>query len=91
MLGIDSSIGAIDSAYGIITAKLDRWLEATSTDYYGAISDAVIAVKHAFDEHGIEIPFPIRTLDGSQLGALQLRGADIGDDPSPRPTTALVS
>jgi len=35
------------------------------TDYLGARSNAVIAIKKAFDKEGISIPFPITTLDGS--------------------------
>ena len=32
-------------------------------DYYYARSEAIIAIKKAFDEHGITIPYPIRTLE----------------------------
>jgi small conductance mechanosensitive channel len=42
-------------------------------DYLKARSEAVRRIRRAFDEHGITIPFPIRTLDfgihgGKQLG-----------------------
>jgi len=33
------------------------------TDYLGAMSEAVLRLKKAFDENDITIPFPIRTLD----------------------------
>lgn len=42
------------------------------TDYLGARSDAVIAIKKAFDENGITIPFPIRTLDFGIVGGERL-------------------
>ena len=32
-------------------------------DYKKAMSDAILAVKEEFDERGLDIPFPIRTLD----------------------------
>lgn len=32
-------------------------------DYKDAMSEAIIAIKKAFDKEGINIPFPIRTLD----------------------------
>ena len=32
-------------------------------DYRSARSEAIIAIKKAFDKEGISIPFPIRTLD----------------------------
>jgi small conductance mechanosensitive channel len=33
------------------------------TDYMSALHLAIVAIKSAFDSHGITIPFPIRTLD----------------------------
>lgn len=33
------------------------------SDFLAARSDAVVAIRKAFDAHGISIPFPIRTLD----------------------------
>ncbi len=35
------------------------------TDFLEARSQAVIAIKQAFDNNGISIPFPIRTLEGT--------------------------
>jgi small conductance mechanosensitive channel len=33
------------------------------TDYLAALSEGIIQIKKAFDQHAISIPFPIRTLD----------------------------
>jgi small conductance mechanosensitive channel len=42
------------------------------TDYLGATSEAVLRLKKAFDENGITIPFPIRTLDFGIKGGKSL-------------------
>lgn len=42
-------------------------------DYLGARSEAVVRLKKAFDESGISIPFPIRTLDFGILGGVPLQ------------------
>lgn len=43
------------------------WIKSTSAlEVARAKTDAMIAVKKAFDENGINIPFPIRTLDFPQ-------------------------
>jgi len=40
------------------------WLDSSKQrDYLSAKSEAIIAIKKAFDSAGITIPFPIRTLD----------------------------
>lgn len=41
------------------------WLEFSNkqADYLGKRDEAIIAIKKAFDENGITIPFPMRTLD----------------------------
>lgn len=41
-------------------------------DFLGAQSEAIIAIKGAFDEGGITIPFPIRTLDFGVVGGERL-------------------
>lgn len=41
---------------------------AKEPDYLEARSEAVRRIKKAFDEQGVTIPFPIRTLDFSQVG-----------------------
>jgi small conductance mechanosensitive channel len=47
-----------------INFSLRFWIDfRTQVDYLGARSEAIMAIKAAFDEHGITIPFPIRTLD----------------------------
>jgi small conductance mechanosensitive channel len=42
------------------------------TDYLGARSDAVMAIKRAFADHDITIPVPIRTLDFGIRGGERL-------------------
>lgn len=40
------------------------WIDSTKAlDIHKARTEAMIAIKSAFDKEGIEIPFPIRTLD----------------------------
>lgn len=40
------------------------WLQASNqAAFMAARSDAIMRIKNAYDEHGITIPFPIRTLD----------------------------
>jgi len=47
-----------------IDFDLRIWLAASDEpSFLAARSEAIIAVKEAFDEHKIVIPFPIRTLD----------------------------
>ena len=49
------------------------WIDfARQVDYRRARSSAVQRIKAAFDEHGITIPFPIRTLDFGIEGGLAL-------------------
>lgn len=52
-------------------------------DYLAARSEAVQRIKKAFDAQGVTIPFPIRTLDFSQVGGQllseELRKAHPGD------------
>ena len=47
--------------------RFARW-----TDYLRARSEAIIAIHRAFDEAGLTIPFPIRTLDFSRVGGVTL-------------------
>jgi small conductance mechanosensitive channel len=59
------------------------WLdESSEMAFLKARSEAMIAIKRAFDENGITIPFPIRTLDfgakvvgGTRLDALKVAWA----------------
>jgi small conductance mechanosensitive channel len=65
-----------------IIFELRFWIPfAVQTDYLHARSEAVMRIKAAFDSAGITIPFPIRTLDFSEVGGetfaatqLSLRG-----------------
>ncbi len=51
------------------------WIPFSSSqaDFLAARSEAVIRLKKAFDERGISIPFPIRTLDFGILGGVSLQ------------------
>lgn len=57
-----------------INFELRFWLkDGRQASYLQARSDAIMALKGAFDENDITIPFPIRTLDfgikgGERLG-----------------------
>jgi small-conductance mechanosensitive channel len=47
--------------------------------YWGAQSEAIMALKKAFDENDIMIPFPIRTLDFGIRGGEQLNASMISN------------
>jgi len=60
-----------------ITSRVRVWLEDSSQlAYVEARSEAMIAIKRAFDAHHITIPFPIRTLD---FGAKVVGGARLDE------------
>lgn len=62
-----------------INFTLQIWLERSDEIYYlEARSEAMIAIKRAFDQAGITIPFPIRTLD---FGARAVGGEALSDMP----------
>ena len=46
-----------------INFALRFWIDYPQTNFFRIQSDAVVAVKKAFDKNDITIPFPIRTLD----------------------------
>jgi small conductance mechanosensitive channel len=57
-----------------IDFSLRFWITfAKETDYLLARSEAVKRIKRAFDEQGVTIPFPIRTLDFSRVGGTTFR------------------
>jgi len=63
-----------------INFELRVWLcSPEQREYYATRSAAVMALKAAFDEQAISIPFPIRTLDFGIKGGAPLR-AMLGDD-----------
>ena len=59
---------------------------ARQTDFLEAQSEAIKAVKAAFDGNGVTIPFPIRTLDFDPNGGVDLRavlkgtGGELSDE-----------
>ncbi len=56
-----------------INFQIRFWIDfARQTDYLKARSEAIIRIKRAFDEAGVTIPFPIRTLDFSPVGGVVL-------------------
>jgi small conductance mechanosensitive channel len=56
-----------------INFSLRFWKNVTAQkDYLSAKSEAIIALKKAFDENSISIPFPITTLDFGVSGGLRI-------------------
>lgn len=57
-----------------INFKITFWVkyESHSTDYIPALNNAIVGLKKAYDENGIMIPFPIRTLDFGIKGGSKL-------------------
>ncbi|TVR13107.1 MAG: mechanosensitive ion channel family protein [Balneolaceae bacterium] len=56
-----------------INFKVRFWVKfRTNPDFWQARSEAIIAIKKAFDENDIMIPFPIRTLDFGIRGGEKL-------------------
>ncbi|MEL7021917.1 MAG: mechanosensitive ion channel domain-containing protein, partial [Bacteroidota bacterium] len=52
------------------------WIEETEQkSYLMARSEAIIAIKKAFDAHDIAIPFPIRTMDFGVKGGVNIQEA----------------
>ena len=59
-----------------INFQLRFWIPfGAQADYLAAKSEAIQRIKHAFDQEGITIPFPIRTLDFSVVGGKELAEA----------------
>lgn len=68
-----------------INCQLRVWLlESTQIAFLRARSEAMIAIKRAFDRNGITIPFPIRTLDFGAKVAGGVRLDELGLEP-PKP------
>jgi small conductance mechanosensitive channel len=63
-------------AESAITFSLRFWIEAQNqADYLRARSEAIERLKRAFDDHGITLPFPTRTLDFAVKGGETLAQA----------------
>lgn len=68
-----------------INFKIRFWVQfATNPDFWKARSEAIMAIKKAFDDHDIMIPFPIRTLDfgirgGEKLDTMLPKSTKNGD------------
>lgn len=58
-----------------IRFSLRFWIDFPEQNFLHARSEAIIRVKRAFDENGITIPFPIRTLDFATVGGRTLAQA----------------
>lgn len=59
-----------------ISFSIRFWVSfARQPDYLSARSEAVMAIKRAFDAEDITIPFPIRTLDFAKVGGTTLPDA----------------
>lgn len=72
----DKEIEVFYSGFGgsSIDFTLRMWItDADQRAYLAARSEAIIAIKQAFDGGGVTIPFPIRTLDFGISGGEQLR------------------
>jgi small conductance mechanosensitive channel len=87
---LERDVEVFFNEFGDFAIKFSVRIWLTKSDefsYNHARSEAMIAIKRAFDENGITIPFPIRTLDfgagvvgGTQLDALRLRLAQNASD-----------
>jgi small conductance mechanosensitive channel len=65
----DKEVEVFFNGFGDSSINFDLrfWVKYSShKEYLRARHEAVMAVKQAFDEHGINIPFPLRTLDISE-------------------------
>lgn len=73
----EKNIKLVFEAFGnsSINFRIMFWINYSpdNPNYLEARSDAVMAIKKAFDNHNITIPFPIRTLDFGIKGGTQLK------------------
>jgi small conductance mechanosensitive channel len=58
--------------------------------FLGARSEAIMAIKKAFDENGITIPFPIRTLDFGIKGGKTLSNMTVNTQQLADQNTAVA-
>jgi small conductance mechanosensitive channel len=64
------------------------WIDFTTrqSEYLAARSEAIELLKKAYDENGITLPFPTRTLDFSRVGGVTLAEA-LAEAGRPKPPT----
>ncbi len=70
----DVYVYALEFGDSSINFSVRYWMDYPheSVDYFAAIDAGIKAIKKAFDEADILIPFPIRTLDFNAKGGLKL-------------------
>ncbi len=81
------------TGFGDSSINLDArfWVEYThNSQFLSGKSEAIMAIKRAYDAEGITIPFPIRTLDfgikgGEKLSDVIPKSGFGGSDPSDKP------
>ncbi len=56
-----------------INFRIRFWIEPDQKTFLKARSEAIKVIRQAFRDHGITIPFPIRTLDFGISGGTNLR------------------
>lgn len=72
----DAEVYYTEFGDGSINLTARFWIDRTEQrEWLAARSEAVIAIKKAYDANGITIPFPIRTLDFSTVGGRTLAEA----------------
>lgn len=68
------------------------WIDfRKQSEFHAARSEAIMRIKKAYDEHGISIPFPIRTLDFGIKGGETLRETLAARPSSDEATSATSS
>lgn len=79
---LDRSVDVFYQGYGDSSIDLEVrfWITSKSNRHFHDVrSNAIMAIKAAFDKEGIIIPFPIRTLDFGAKGGTRLDAVLPGD------------
>lgn len=80
----DLDVGVFFTEFGSssINMVLHIWIQyPDEPGYLTGRSETIMAIKKAYDTHGITIPFPIRTLDFGIKGGKTLSQMSMGTDP----------